>query len=45
MNKHTTAEELLIELEQRIEQNRAKDAVHKIKMMTARDMIKELIFK
>lgn len=39
----TTAEEIIAELDRRITQNEVKDAVHKIKFMTARDMLKELI--
>ena len=39
----STAEEIISELDRRITQNEVKDAVHKIKFMTARDMLKELI--
>ena len=39
----STAEEIIAELDRRIKQNEVKDAVHKIKFMTARDMLKELI--
>ncbi len=39
----TTAEEIIAELDRRITKNEVKDAVHKIKFMTARDMLKELI--
>jgi len=39
----STAEEIISELNRRIKQNEVKDAVHKIKFMTARDMLKELI--
>ena len=39
----STAEEIIAELERRIAQNEVKDAVHKIKFMTARDVLKELI--
>ena len=42
MNKGITAAELLEELVQKIETNDVKDSVHKIKLMTARDVIREL---
>ena len=43
MTENTTAKELLELIERRISENKLKDAVHKIKFMTARDVIKELL--
>ena len=43
MNREITAAELLEKLVQKIEINDVKDSVHKIKLMTARDVIRELI--
>jgi len=43
MTENTTAKELLELIERRISENNLKDAVHKIKFMTARDVIKELL--
>ncbi|MDG1385940.1 MAG: hypothetical protein P8P33_02830 [Flavobacteriaceae bacterium] len=43
MNTEITAAELLEELVQKIEANDVKDSVHKIKLMTARDVIREFI--
>ena len=43
MNKSITAAELLEELIQRVESNDVKDSVHKIKIMTAIDIIREMI--
>ncbi len=43
MTENTSAKELLAHIEQRIADNQVKDAVHKIKFMTARDVIKELL--
>ena len=43
MNTKITAAELLEKLAQKIETNDVKDSVHKIKLMTARDVILELI--
>jgi hypothetical protein len=43
MNIEITAAELLEKLAQKIETNDVKDSVHKIKLMTARDVILELI--
>jgi mRNA-degrading endonuclease HigB of HigAB toxin-antitoxin module len=45
MKKNPTAEELLKELENRLSKGDFKDSVHKIKLMTARDMILEIISK
>ena len=42
MNREITAAELLEKLVQKIEKNDVKDSVHKIKLMTARDVIREL---
>lgn len=38
----STAQEIIDELNRRISQNEVKDAVHKIKYMTARDILVEL---
>jgi len=43
MNTEITAAELLEKLVRKIETNDVKDSVHKIKLMTARDVIRELI--
>ena len=43
MTENTTPKELLELIEKRIEDNKVKDAVHKIKFMTARDIINELL--
>lgn len=43
MTENTTTKELLELIEKRIAENNVKDAVHKIKFMTARDVIKELL--
>ncbi len=45
MKKNPTVEELLKELENRISSGDYKDSVHKIKLMTTRDMILEMISK
>lgn len=43
MNENTPLKDVIAHLEKRIETNEVKDAVHKIKFMTARDMLKELL--
>lgn len=43
MNENTPLREVIDQLEKRIAENEVKDAVHKIKFMTARDILKELI--
>ncbi len=43
MNRTLTAAELLEQLNHQIDSNNVKDSVHKIKLMTARDVIKEII--
>ena len=45
MKNTITAEELLKELENRLSKGDFKDSVHKIKLMTTRDMILEMISK
>lgn len=45
MKETTTALELLKELENRLSKGDYKDSVHKIKLMTTRDMIVEMIWK
>ena len=45
MKKNPTAEELLEELENRLSKGDFKDSVHKIKLMTTRDIILEMISK
>ncbi len=42
MNLDSTAKEIIEYLENRIEKNLVKDSVHKVKFMTARDMIVEI---
>ena len=43
MNTKITAAELLEILIKKIDTNQVKDSVHKIKLMTARDVIREFI--
>ena len=43
MNTEITAATLLEKLVEKIETNDVKDSVHKIKLMNARDIIRELI--
>ena len=43
MNENTPIKEAVERLEARIKNNDVKDAVHKIKFMTARDVLKELL--
>ena len=45
MKKNLTINELLGELEKRISTGDFKDSVHKIKLMTTREMILEMISK
>jgi hypothetical protein len=42
MNLDSTAKEIIEHLENRINNNLVKDSVHKVKFMTARDVIKEI---
>lgn len=42
MNLDSTAKEIIEYLENRIDNNLVKDSVHKVKFMTARDMIVEI---
>ena len=43
IDQNSSVSSLLAELENRITENKVKDAVHKIKFMTARDVIQELL--
>lgn len=43
MNENTQLSEAIKQLEEKIAKNQVKDAVHKIKFMTTRDVLKELI--
>jgi|TARA_Y100000389_G_scaffold175500_1_gene186328 hypothetical protein len=43
MNKENTLEELLEVIDQKIENNDVIDSVHKIKLITTRDVIKDMI--
>lgn len=43
INQNSSVSELLVVLEKRLAENKVKDAVHKIKFMTARDVIHELL--
>lgn len=43
MNQETSLKEAIAHLQERIDKNEVKDAVHKIKFMTARDVLNELI--
>jgi hypothetical protein len=45
MDTNTTLLELIQHLEKRLAEGDFKDAVHKIKLMTTRDMILEIISK
>jgi hypothetical protein len=45
MKENSTALELIDELKKRLSEGSYKDSVHKIKLMTARDMILEMISK
>ena len=45
MNENTTIKEVIEHLDDRIASNDVKDAVHKIKFMTTRDMLQELLKK
>ena len=45
MEKNLTAQELIMELDKRISGGNFKDSVHKIKLMTAKEMILEMISK
>ncbi len=45
MNDNTTALDLLNELESKLSNGNYKDSVHKIKLMTTRDIILEMISK
>lgn len=45
MDSNITAVELIQHLEKRLDNGDYKDAVHKIKLMTTRDMILEMISK
>ncbi|MFQ3368707.1 MAG: hypothetical protein ACI8WO_000816 [Methylophilaceae bacterium] len=42
MNLDSTAQELIKYLENRIDNNLVKNSVHKVKFMTARDMLIEI---
>ena len=42
MNLNSTAKELIEYLENRIDNNLVKNSVHKVKFMTARDMLIEI---
>ncbi|MGB1448849.1 MAG: hypothetical protein ACPG8F_03330 [Flavobacteriaceae bacterium] len=43
ITKETPIQEAIEYLQKRIENNQVKDAVHKIKFMTARDVLEELL--
>ena len=45
MEPNTTLTELIQHLEKRLAEGEYKDAVHKIKLMTTRDMILEMMSK
>lgn len=42
LSENTPIREVLANLENRLATNQVKDSVHKIKLMTARDVIKEI---
>ena len=43
INEETTLKQTIDHLQDRIDNNDVKDAVHKIKFMTARDVLNELL--
>lgn len=43
INEQTPLNEIIEHLQNRIDNNEVKDAVHKIKFMTARDVLNELL--
>lgn len=43
ITEETTLKEAITHLQERIDNNNVKDAVHKIKFMTARDVLNELL--
>ncbi|MDG1053533.1 MAG: hypothetical protein P8O78_02760 [Flavobacteriaceae bacterium] len=43
INEETTLKQAINYLQERIDKNEVKDTVHKIKFMTARDVLKELL--
>lgn len=43
IKEETTLKETIAHLQERIDNNDVKDAVHKIKFMTARDVLNELL--
>ena len=43
ITQESTAKEILDQLEKQLAENKVKDSVHKINLMTTRDMIKELV--
>ena len=43
MNENTPIKEVIAHLEKRINEGQVKDVVHKIKFMTARDVLNELL--
>lgn len=43
ITEETTLKETIAHLQKRIDNNDVKDAVHKIKFMTARDVLNELL--
>ena len=43
ITEETTLKEAIAHLQERIDNNDVKDAVHKIKFMTARDVLNELL--
>lgn len=45
LNQNSSIKELLAVIEKRMHNNDFKDAVHKIKFITTRDMIQELMDK
>ena len=45
MNKENTLEELLVVIDRKIKNNDVIDSVHKIKLITTRDVIKDMIRK
>lgn len=43
ITKDTSLEQVIANLQERLDNNQVKDAVHKIKFMTAKDVLNELL--
>lgn len=45
ITKDTSLEQVIAHLQERLDNNQVKDAVHKIKFMTTKDVLNELLRK